>query len=29
MTKYTFHKLVSIAFVLINAAIVFGIYWMT
>ena len=29
MIKPTFHKLAIVAFVLINAAIVFGIYWMT
>ena len=29
MIKPTFHKLASVAFVLINDAIVFGIYWMT
>ena len=29
MKKPTFHKLASVAFVLINSAIVFGIYWMT
>ena len=27
MTKSTFHKLAIAAFVLINAAIVYGIYW--
>lgn len=27
MKKTTFYKLASIAFVLINGAIVFGIYW--
>ena len=29
MTKSTFHKLAIVAFVLINGAIVYGIYWMT
>jgi hypothetical protein len=27
MKKPTFYKLASVAFVLINGAIVFGIYW--
>ena len=27
MKKHTFYKLASVAFVLINGAIVFGIYW--